>query len=134
MEGEINFTKIFIILFVFVGTVIYIRSNYTYMDVLAYSEKHPHPSISPRVEYWIGRAQYHRDVFPESHQAFDQMLKDYPTCQYAPDALYYKGLMYSDGRKFAHACLQYEKYMKMFPEGKRIRQIEKKHEFIKFKK
>ncbi|MFH2203771.1 MAG: tetratricopeptide repeat protein [Elusimicrobiota bacterium] len=133
MEGETNFTKIFIIFFIFIGSIVYIRANYTMMNVLEVSEKRPHPTFSPKIEYYIGRAQYHRDIYAESHQAFDQLLKDYPTCQYAPDALYFKGLMYSEEKKYGPAREVYEQYIEKFPKGDRIQLVEKKYEFIKFK-
>lgn len=133
MDEGIDFKKLFVWFALFVCAVVYVRSNYALEDVLKFSREHPHPEISPRVDYYIGWMEFQRSNYEKSHQAFDQLLTDYPTCQYAPDALFRKAWMYTDNYKYPEARKMYSKYMEEFPEGPEIHKVQKKYEYIRFK-
>lgn len=130
---EIDLKKIVIWLVVIIGVGAYINSRYTLEDAVSYAKTHPDPSMSPRIEAYVGGLQYMRSEYPKALNAYEQMLTDYPTCQYAPKALLRVGTIYQERNDFAKAREAYEKYIEQFPEGANIDTVKKKYEFIKFK-
>jgi len=134
MDEGVNFKALFMWFFVFVGGVVYVRSHYTLEDVLKYSRERPHPVLSPKVDYYVGWAYFHREDHPKAHKAFDQLLTSYPTCQYAPPALYRKGLMYTEDGRWAQAREVLERYLKEFPNAREKSRVERNYERIKFRK
>lgn len=130
---DINFKKWFIILGLLVGLGVYVNSHYTFKDVLEYSQKHPDPSISPKLDYYTGMAYFLRDRSPEAIAAFQQLLTDYPTCQYAPMALIRLGSEYSEKGQWEEARNSYQRYMDQFPDGPDIQLARNKYEIIKFR-
>jgi len=130
---EINFKKWFFILAVIAGLAVYIDSHYTLKDVLEYSQKHPDPSLSPKVDYYVAMAYSLRSKDAESIFAFQQLLTDYPTCQYAPRALILLGNAYSEKNRWDDARDSYQRYIDQFPEGPDIEIARKKYEIIKYR-
>ncbi|MFA6030617.1 MAG: tetratricopeptide repeat protein [Elusimicrobiota bacterium] len=111
----------------------YIRSHYTFHDVVVYNQKHPDPRRSPQVAYYVGMTTFLRSDFPTATEAFTQLLTDYPTCQYAPKALLRLGTIYSEQQKWEDARIQFQRYIEEYPSGPDIETVKNKYEFIKFK-
>ena len=130
---EIDFKKWFIILGIVVGLGFYVKSHYTFKDVLAYSKSHPDPKMSPKIDYYVGVAHYMRSEYAESAEAFEQLLSDYPTCQYAPRALLKLGTMYIDRREWEKAKVHLERYVEDYPNGPDIKIVQTKYDAVKFK-
>lgn len=111
----------------------YIRSHYTFHDVVVYTKAHPDPKLSPKTDYFVGMATYLRSDYPTSIEAFTQLLTDYPTCQYAPKAMLRLGTMYSEQQKWEDARIQFQRYIEEYPSGPDIETVKNKYESIKFK-
>ena len=130
---EIDFKKWFFILAVVVGLGFYVKSHYTFKDVLAYSKSHPDPAMSPKLDYYVGEAHYLRSEYPESAEAFEQLLSGYPTCQYAPKALVRLGTIYTDQRQWEKARAHLERYLEEYPNGPDNKIMQTKYDAVKFK-
>jgi TolA-binding protein len=130
---EINLKKCFIALAVFVGLFVYVKDHYTYKDVLAYSKKHPSVETSPKLDYMAGMAMYLKSKYPESAEAFEQLLTDYPTSQYTAKALFRLGTVYCEMSKWEQARVQFQRYVDEYPSGPDVEAVRQKHEIIKFK-
>lgn len=133
MELDINFKKWAIILAIVIGSIVYIRKNYTYQDLLRYSQEKPHPTFSPMIDYYVGLAYYMRKDLPNTTSAFGILAANYPTSHYTPKALLRMGASYQEMRQFGNARKAYEQYMKDFPEGKDIDIVKKRHEVVRWK-
>ncbi len=118
---------------IFCGTVMYINSHYTFEDVLKYSHEHPNKDYSPAIVYYTGMSQYMRDKHENAITAFQQLLADYPTCQYAPLAMVRLGSSFMEKYRYAEAREVFDKYLEEFPTDKNRKTVEDKYEYIKFK-
>jgi TolA-binding protein len=130
---EFNFKKWLWVLALFIGLGIYIRTHYTFEDLLTYSKNNPHPTLSPKIDYYVGMSSYLRSKYPLSKQAFEQLLTDYPTCQYAPKALFRLGNIYAEQRQWDKARELYRNYLEQYPEGPHAGIVRSKYEVIKFR-
>lgn len=130
---EFNFKKFFIWVFIIIAAGVYISRNYTFQDVLAYENKHQDWTWGPKIDYYVGGGYFLRERFPEAAGAYEQLLTNYPTCQYAPYALYRLGTAYQNLERWDKARGAFEKYMEQFPQGTEVEMVNKKYEFIKFK-
>ncbi|HAH08119.1 MAG TPA: hypothetical protein DCM05_16605 [Elusimicrobia bacterium] len=130
---ELDLKKWFITLAVIVGLGVYINTHYTYKDVLKFAKSHPSSEYSPKLEYMAGMSQYLKSRYPESIEAFTQLLTDYPTCQYAPKALLRIGTAYSEQSKWEEARTSFQRYLDEYPSGPDAEIVREKHEIIKFK-
>lgn len=133
MDEGIDFKKLFIIAFIAVGGFFYIKSHYTFHDVLAYTKKHPSPEWSPKIDYYIGTIQFLRDQPAESQFAYNQLLADYPTSYYTPKALFRLGTIHKDKSEWSLAREFYQRYIDEYPQGEDIELVKKQFEYIKFK-
>lgn len=111
----------------------YVSQHYTFKDVLNYSRKHPSPGYSPMIDYYAGMGMYMRDDLPGSIEAFQQLLTDYPTCQYAPKAMFRMADAMANSNRYQEAREILEKYLEEYPNDRNRRSAEAKYEFIKFK-
>jgi TolA-binding protein len=130
---EIDFKKAFIWIAVIVGIGVYINSRYTLDDALKYAKAHPDPKVSPAIDFYVGSLQYMRSEYPQALAAYEQMLTDYPTCQYAPKALLRVGTIYQERNEFQRAKDAYAKYIEQYPSGDSIDIVKKKFEYVQFK-
>ena len=130
---EINFKKIFIWLAVIIGSCVYVYKHYTFQDVLACDNKYRSWVWGPRVDYYIGVGLYLKDRHEDAAAAFEQLLTNYPTCQYAPAALYKAGVAYQNLRQWEKARAAYQRYLELFPQGPQAELANKKYEYIKFR-
>ena len=131
---DFSLKKPFIILVVLIGAFFYIRSHYTIRDALRYAKKHPNSDLSEKVEYYAGAYYFFKSEYPKAINAYKQLLTDYPTGQYAPKALLRSGDAHQKAFQWEQAREKYLKYMSEFPDGKDISVVQKKYEYIKFKK
>lgn len=130
---EIDLKKWFFIIAVVAGLGFYVRSHYTFKDVLSYSKSRPDPKVSPKLDYYVGMAHYLRSEYPESAEAFEQLLADYPTCQYAPQALYKLGTIYIDQMQWEKARTHLQRYLDDYPDGPEIKLVQNQFDTVKFK-
>ncbi|MFH1723534.1 MAG: tetratricopeptide repeat protein [Elusimicrobiota bacterium] len=125
--------KWIIILAILIGGGWYVKTHYTPQDVLKYAKEHPDPKKAAKLEYYVGTYYFARDRKAEMVGAYNQLLTDHPTCQYAPKALLRVGNYYKDQRDYDTARELYLRYMEDFPEGFDINKVKQKYEFVKFK-
>lgn len=130
---ELNFKKFFLWVFGIAVVTGYVYKNYTFKDVLAYENRNQNWTWGPKVDYYIGMGYYTREQFDNAAFAFDQLLTNYPTCHYAPYALYRTGASYQNLNNFEKAREAYQKYMELYPQGKEIELVNKKFEYIRWK-
>lgn len=130
---EFNFRRAFFILMTAIAGIYYIQTHYHLKDVLSYSHRHPNRVISPKLDYYVGMAYYMRSRHPESVAAFQQLLTDYPTCQYAPGGLLRMGQSQEELGRWAEAREAYQRYLEEFPEGRQKGLVQRKYEALKFK-
>jgi outer membrane protein assembly factor BamD (BamD/ComL family) len=130
---EFNFKKFFIGVFVVLALFVYISRTYTFQDVLAYDNKHQNWDWGPKIDYYVGAGYFIREQYPEAAGAYEQLLTNYPTCQYAAQSLYRLGTSYQNLEKWGPARDAFQKYMDQYPQGTEIELVNKKFEFIKFK-
>jgi outer membrane protein assembly factor BamD (BamD/ComL family) len=133
MDDIFNFKKFFIwvgvIFAIFWGITTYVSLD----DCLTYAAKNPHKPSSEKIAYYVGAVHYHKSRFPEAIAAYDQVLTDFPTGQYAPKALFRKGYSHKEIRQWSQAREAYMKYMKDYPDSKHFKLAEKRYEYVKFK-
>ncbi len=125
--------KLLWFLAILIGLGLYVRSHYDFQDALRFSRRHPHPKLSPAVDYYSGMAYYLREDYPRAVDAFTQLLTDYPTSYYAPRGLLRLGSSHMEMRQYQQAREAFEKYMEEFPNGKDRALVDSKYEFIKFR-
>lgn len=118
---------------IFCGAAYYVNTHYTFEDVLKYSKEHPHPEYSPAIDYYSGMAYFVRDQHDGAITAFQQLLTDYPTCQYAPRAMMRLGTSLMERNRYAEAREVFEKFFEEYPDHKNKKIVEDKYEYIKFK-
>ncbi|MBI5200902.1 MAG: tetratricopeptide repeat protein [Elusimicrobia bacterium] len=118
---------------IFCGTAYYINTHYTFEDVLKYSQTHPSKDYSPMIVYYTGMSQFMQDKHDGAITSFQQLLADYPTCQYAPIAMVRLGSSLMERNRYAEAREIFEKYFEEFPNDKHKKTVEDKYEYIKFK-
>lgn len=130
---ELDLRKPLIALVLVIGLIAFIRSRYTFDDVLEYSKAHPHPTYSPMAEYYVGMAYYMRSDYPNCVKAFDQLLACTTCHPYGPKGLLRLGTCHEEQNHWAEARAAYERYFEFYPEGREKGMIQSKYDFIKFK-
>ncbi|MFA6092168.1 MAG: tetratricopeptide repeat protein [Elusimicrobiota bacterium] len=125
--------KILFFLFISIAAISYVKNHYSFGDILRYSKTHPNRSTSPAVDYYVGMTAYLKSDYDLAVPAFEQLLADYPTCQYAPNALVRLAGIHSEKYHWEPARAALQRYMDDFPQGSEIESVRRKYEFIKFK-
>lgn len=133
MDESFSLKKPLIILAVIIGAIVYIRSHYTFEDALRYAKKNPHRSYSEKIEYRIASWQFMRAKYPKAARAYEQLLTQHPTSQYAPKALLRLGDAKLKMLRYKEATSAWAKYIEDYPDGPDIAIVKKKHEYNKFK-
>ena len=133
MDDMFNFKKFFIWLGILIAGFVFVTQTYTLDDVLGYAAKNPHKPSSERIAYYVGAIHFQKSQYPEALRAYEQVLTDFPTGQYAPKALFRKGTMHLSLNQWSLARESYERYMKEFPAGEDLESVQKKYEYVKFK-
>ena len=133
MDDMFDFKKFFIWLFVLVAAFVFVTKTYTLDDVLAYADKNPHRPSSEKIAYFVGAIHFQKSEYPQALKAYEQVLTDFPTGQYAPKALFRKGTMHLSLNQWTLARESYELYMKDYADGEDIEAVKKKYEYVKFK-
>lgn len=130
---EIDFKKLLWTLAIVGALGWYVRTHYTFNDALAYATRNPDRDLSPKIEYYVGMAYYMRTDLQGATSAFNLLLTDYPTCQYAPKSLLRLGTIQMEEKKWEEARVSLQRYMDEFPSGPDIEIVRNKFEVIKFK-
>ena len=110
----------------------YIGRNFDLPEPLAFSRAHSNPTLSPALDYYAGMVFYQRAEYPRAQKAFSQLLEDYPTAQYVPQALIRLedsaeyNHDWDSARKAAHA------YMEQFPKGAHIELMRRRLELVDY--
>lgn len=127
------FRRWFIVLAILVGGAYYLRTHYYLIDLLDYVRSNPDSIAAlPMTDYYVGMSYYMREKYEPASRAFQQLLEDYPTSQYAEPALFRLGGSYEEMRNWKGAREAYEKYMEQFPAGKESALVHGKYDHIKF--
>lgn len=125
--------KYILILLGLYGAYHYAGKKIDVPEPLAYAKKHPQAKWAPALDYYAGLYHYQRSDYPKAQQAFTQLLTDYPTCQYAPGALYRLG----DAAEFNHdwgaAKEALERYVEEFPQERNADVARKKLDLLKYR-
>jgi tol-pal system protein YbgF len=80
----------------------YARGNYdlAIQEYKEYLQHYPSTDFSDNAQYWIGECLYSKQRFAESIEAWDELMRTFPSSDKLPDARLKKGLAYEKlGRK-----------------------------------
>ena len=111
----------------------YFKKSYDLGDAYKWAQARPYHETRAKAIYYVGMAYYLKDDHEGTITAFNQLLADHPTCQYAPKALFRLGNAQRDLHHFEEARSAYEKYIEQFPSGSDIQAVQNNYEFVKFK-
>ncbi len=125
--------KFLIIVLALYGACYYVGSNYHPHDALAYAKKHPQAKWAPAADYYVGFAYYQRGRYEPAQEAFNQLLMDYPTCQYVPKALVYLSDVQETNHDWEAAKSSLTRYAEDFPNGADISLVTKRLELLKYR-
>ncbi len=84
---------------------------------LEHSRKNPNPDWSPRIQYWVGVVYFQQAKYRPAQETFQGLLKEYPTCQYAPDSLFKLNLAAQENREWEVAKGALARYIEEYPKG-----------------
>ncbi|MBI3299715.1 MAG: tetratricopeptide repeat protein [Elusimicrobia bacterium] len=102
-------------------------------DVYTWAKARPYHETRAKAIYYVGMVYYLQDKTDGSITAFNQLLADHPTCQYASKALFRLGNVQRSLNHFEEARSAYERYIEQFPNGPDIQAVQNNYEFVKFK-
>lgn len=100
--------------------------------VLEYTKKHPDPKWSPMIDYYVGFVYYQQGDYSNAVLAYQQQLTDYPTGQYAPEALVKLCLASQEIREWPQATEAAARYVEEFPDGKDIKIMKTNLDALKY--
>jgi tetratricopeptide (TPR) repeat protein len=83
--------------------------------------------------YDAGTALFHKAKYEEAIDRFSKLILFFPTSKLSSYSRYMIGQCYLKMRKYEEAILQFELYLKAFPDGDRIYEAKKGIEFSKEK-
>jgi TolA-binding protein len=107
----------FIFLLLIVAGMWWASKNVTEPNVLKYAKDKNSDSLSPKLEYYTGVYAYSTSDWAGTEAAFMQLLTDYPTGYYAPEATIKLGdALYHEGRR-QDSLAQYQHYLEQWPDG-----------------
>jgi|SRR5579883_342668 len=101
-------------------------------DLLAFTKKHPSPTLSPTIDYYLGVNYYQRSEYPQAQEAFGQLLQDYPTAQYAASALVRLEDAAEYNKDWDTAKTAAAKYLEQFPNGSESQVIQQRLQVLNF--
>ncbi len=110
----------------YVGGKDYLQST------LEYTKKHPDPKWSPMIDYYVGFTYYQQGEYTKAKGAFEQQLADYPTAQYAPQALVKLCLTAQELREWGTAKEAAARYIEEYPTGDDIKLMQSNLESLKY--
>jgi len=109
--------KLLIFALVVGGIFYFIQQNVTPASILQMAKDRPSETWSPRTEYWLGVYHYTQNRYPDSEEAFTQLLTDYPSSYYAPEARIKLAMDYEAAMDRDKSLEQYKKYLEDYPDG-----------------
>jgi len=130
---EFDYRKPLIVAAILIAVGYYAHRHYGRKDVLAYMHAHQDVSLAPTVDYYAAMSYFIQDRHEESAAAFQQMLTDFPTCQYVEKGLLHMGESYEEVHNWDGAKEAYKQYLEQFPGGKDRHMVQTEYDMIKFK-
>ena len=76
---------------------------------------YPNTERSDNAQYWIGECLYGKGAYAEANDAWDVLLKDYPSSDKLPDTRVKKGLALDKLRRGREALVQYRYVLEHYP-------------------
>lgn len=125
--------KIPAVLILLYGACHYVGNNLDFDKALKLAETHKSASWAPRYSYALGSFYYMKSDYPKALAAYDRLLTDHPTCQYAAKALFRGGDSAENVRDWERAKSFYRIYLVEFPAGKDAEIIQKRLEYLNYK-
>ncbi|OGS39241.1 MAG: hypothetical protein A2506_07610 [Elusimicrobia bacterium RIFOXYD12_FULL_66_9] len=117
--------KIIFAVVVVAGVWWYASKRFDFKDTLLVAKKYQSSSWAPTAVYSVGLVYYQRGNYEMSKQAFNQLLTDYPTGQYTPQALLRMSELAQDTRDYELARVSLKRFLDDYP-GHSGRQIAEK--------
>lgn len=99
---------------------------------LEYTKKNPDPKWSPMIDFYVGFTYYQQGDYHNAVAAYQQLLTDYPTAQYAPEALVKLCLSSQEIREWPTATEAAARYVEEFPDGKDIKLMKTNLDSLKY--
>jgi tol-pal system protein YbgF len=86
-----------------------------------YLRAYPGTDFSDNAQYWIGECQYGKKLYTEAIDAWNVLLKDYPTSDKLPDARVKKGMALERLGRRGQALVEYRFVVDRFPTSQAAR-------------
>lgn len=93
----------------------YASKRFDFKDTLLVAKKYQSSSWSQTAVYSVGLVYYQRGDYEMSKQAFTQLLSDYPTGQYTPQALLRISEVAEDTRDYELARVSLKRFVEEYP-------------------
>lgn len=133
MGEDINFRKLLLICAVLGGGAYWARLHLHMSDLFAYAKARPEALARQRDIYYVATLYWMKGDNEQAIEAYNALLADSPTSQYAPRSLMRLGGCYRNMYKFPESKAAYEKYMEDFPNGEDIVIVRNNYEYVKFR-
>ena len=101
----------------------YARGNYdlAMQGFSEYLRAYPGTDFSDNAQYWIGECLYGKKMYAESIEAWNTLLKDFPTSDKLPDARVKKGMSLERLGRRSQALVEYRYVVDRFPTSQAAR-------------
>jgi TolA-binding protein len=128
--------KWYVIMCLLVGGIYYVVDIGTakdpVRDAINWSMKNYNPGLTPKVRYYGAWVYLKRDEYDKAQHAFTEYLIDYPTGQYAADALFNLGGAAEENRSWDLGKAALKKLLEEYPSYKDKDIAAKKLELLKY--
>lgn len=125
--------KALIILALVIAAGHYLHQRYHVHDALVYAQKHQDSGLSPAIDYYVGFAYYMHDDYPQARDAFQQLLKSYPTGHYTMTALVYLDDSAEELMDWDASRAALSKYVDEYPNGPDIEMMKQRLQYVNYK-
>jgi tol-pal system protein YbgF len=86
-----------------------------------YLRAYPGTDFADNAQYWIGECQYGKKLYPEAIDAWNLLLKDFPSSDKLPDARVKKGMALERLGRRSQALVEYRFVVDRFPTSQAAR-------------
>ena len=99
------------------------RGNYdlAMQGFTEYLRAYPGTDFADNAQYWIGECQYGKKLYPEAIDAWNILLKDFPSSDKLPDARVKKGMALERLGRRSQALVEYRYVVDRFPTSQAAR-------------
>ena len=101
----------------------YARGNYdlAIQEYTDYLRNYPDTDLSDNAQYWIGECLYGKKMYAESIEAWNTLLKDFPSSDKLPDARVRKGMALERLGRKSQALVEYRYVVDRYPTSQAAR-------------